>query len=115
MKKLTLLICLIYLTGCNDGSGQKDWIFPSPTPFSPFIQLSTAELAFTGVGCGSNPASQTFEITNAGKGTFTWSTSNVPSWLMLTPSGRDGSHNGDGADRHDRSFLRRGLFANGSY
>ncbi|MCG3111919.1 MAG: YCF48-related protein [Candidatus Manganitrophus sp. SB1] len=87
MKKLTLLIFLIYLAGCNDGSGQKDWTFPSPTPFSPFIQLSAAELAFTGAGCGSNPASQTFEVTNAGKGTFTWSTSNVPSWLMLTPSG----------------------------
>jgi photosystem II stability/assembly factor-like uncharacterized protein len=44
-----------------------------------------AELSFTSASCGSNPASQTFEIANAGEGTLTWSASNLPAWLILTP------------------------------
>jgi len=76
MKKLTLLICLIYLAGCGSDGGRKG---------APTISLDATALSFTSAGCGSNPESQTFEITNAGKRTLLWSVSNIPSWLVLTP------------------------------
>lgn len=85
MKKLTLLIFLVYLAGCRDGGGQRDWQFPPGGPSPAIIQLSVVELSFISASCGSNPASQTFEITNAGEGTLTWSVSDLPAWLMLTP------------------------------
>lgn len=72
---------MILLAGCGRGSHQA-----SPSPLPPSLHLGAAGLSFTGISCGSNPASQTFEITNAGEGTLTWSVSNVPSWLLLTPS-----------------------------
>ncbi len=76
MKKLTLLICLIYLAGCGSNGGRKG---------APTISLDATALSYTSAGCGSNPESQTFEITNAGKRTLLWSVSNLPSWLVLTP------------------------------
>jgi photosystem II stability/assembly factor-like uncharacterized protein len=85
MKKLTLLILVLYLAGCRDDGGRKNRQTPPPTPAPASIQLSVAELAFTSASCGSNPASQTFEITNAGAGTLVWSASNLPAWLILTP------------------------------
>lgn len=78
MKKIAIFICLIYLAGCGKGGGRQG---------APIIDLSAAALAFTSVSCGSNPSSQTFEITNAGKRTLTWSVSNLPAWLVLTPDG----------------------------
>ncbi len=77
MKKTILLFCLIYLTGCGRHHHHK-----SP----PVIVLNPTALLFTSVSCGSNPASQTFQITDAGEETLTWSASNLPAWLSLTPA-----------------------------
>jgi hypothetical protein len=52
------------------------------------IGLSATTLAFVGVEGGSDPATQTIEITNTGEGTLNW-TITVPGttpWLIVTPS-----------------------------
>ncbi|TAK08056.1 MAG: hypothetical protein EPO39_05250, partial [Candidatus Manganitrophaceae bacterium] len=91
MKKIVLLICLIYLTGCGgDGDPRYQQVPstqtpPPPQPMPPVIQLNTTGLSFASTSCGSNPASQTVEIANGGEGTLTWTAANLPSWLMLTP------------------------------
>lgn len=91
MKKITILIYLLFLTGCGASVDQRYQEVPAPeTPppsetTPPSIQLSTTGLSFASGSCGTNPASQTFEITNAGDGTLAWSASNLPSWLLLSP------------------------------
>lgn len=78
MKKFLILFSLLLLSGCGGkGGGGSD---------PPVTQLSAAALAFASPGCGSDPASQTFEISNAGGGSLAWSISNLPAWLAIAPT-----------------------------
>lgn len=91
MKKITILIYLLFLTGCGTSVDQRYQEVPAPeTPppsetTPPSIQLSTTGLSFAAGSCGTNPASQTVEITKGGDGTLAWAAADLPSWLMLTP------------------------------
>jgi hypothetical protein len=64
-------------------------ISPAPTA-SPVIGLSVSTMAFTGTAGGSNPATQSFTISNAGTGTLSWAVGDNAAWLTLSPtSGTD--------------------------
>ncbi len=52
----------------------------------PEISRSPANMTFTGVGGGSNPASQTLQIGNGGGGTLAWTASDDAEWLSLSPA-----------------------------
>jgi len=54
----------------------------------PSISLSTNSLNFSAIQGGSNPANQTFTITNSGVSgsTLTWTISDDATWLTLSPS-----------------------------
>ncbi len=54
------------------------------TPPTSTIGLSPANLAFVGQQGGTQPPVQTFNITNKGKGTLSWTVSEASSWLSLT-------------------------------
>jgi hypothetical protein len=60
----------------------------SATP--PIITLDKTTLSFTGQ-TGSNPASQSFAISNTGGGTLTWTASDDASWLALSQVSGTGS------------------------
>jgi len=66
----------------NDGTG--DACEP------PVISLSPASLIFTATEGGSNPAYQTFEVSNTSGGSLNWTASDNAAWLSLSPvSGSD--------------------------
>ena len=50
------------------------------------IGFSPANLAFSGTIGGTNPAAKTFNITNTGGGTLSWTVSDNATWLQLTPA-----------------------------
>ena len=52
---------------------------------SPVIGLSVSSLTFTGTAGGSNPALQSFTVSNTGTGTLTWTAGDNASWLTLSP------------------------------
>lgn len=52
----------------------------------PAIQLSLSSLAFSGTAGGANPAPNTFNISNTGGGTLTWTASDTAEWLTLSPA-----------------------------
>ena len=52
----------------------------------PAIRLSLASLTYTGTAGGTNPANQSFTISNAGGGTLTWSAGDTAAWLTLSPA-----------------------------
>ena len=52
----------------------------------PAIGLSTTSLAFTGTAGGTNPANQSFTVSNTGSGTLTWTASDNAAWLTLSPA-----------------------------
>src|SRR3569832_583283 len=79
IKRKLFLICVYALAGCGSGGGD------SASSLVPSIGLSVPAHSFDSPACEPNPASQTFQIANAGQGTFAWSISNRPSWLLLTP------------------------------
>src|SRR3569832_903880 len=79
IKRIFFLICVYALAGCGSGGGD------SASSLVPSIGLSVPARSFDSPACEPNPASQTFQIANAGQGTFAWSISNRPSWLLLTP------------------------------
>jgi len=57
-------------------------------PPAPTISKNPTELTFIGTEGGVNPAGQTLNITNAGKGTLNWTVSDDAAWLNLgTTSG----------------------------
>jgi hypothetical protein len=53
---------------------------------SPVLSVSPSSLSFSAVAGGSNPASQTVQITNAGGGTLSFTASKSQSWLTVSPS-----------------------------
>jgi len=68
---------------------------PPPTlveSIPPAIGASPTSLSFTATQGGSNPATQTLNISNTGGGTLTWSAGDNAAWLTLTPA--SGSGNG---------------------
>ena len=56
----------------------------SGTTATPSIRLTPTSLAFTGTVGGTNPAAQTFMLTNPTGGTLTWTTSDNAAWLTLS-------------------------------
>jgi Subtilase family/Viral BACON domain len=52
---------------------------------SPTIGVSPSSLSFTATAGGSNPASQTINITNTGAGTLNWTATENGSWLTISP------------------------------
>jgi hypothetical protein len=50
------------------------------------IGFSPANLAFSGTVGGTNPAAQSFALTNTGGGTLSWTLSDNATWLQLTPA-----------------------------
>jgi len=58
------------------------------SPLLPTISISTTSMNFSAIQGGSNPASQTFTITNSGASgsTLTWTMSDDTAWLTVSPS-----------------------------
>lgn len=52
---------------------------------TPAIGLSVSSLTFTGTAGGSNPALQSFTVSNTGTGTLTWTAEDNAQWLTLSP------------------------------
>lgn len=50
------------------------------------IGFSPANLAFSGTIGGTNPAAKTFNLTNTGGGTLSWTVSDNATWVQLTPA-----------------------------
>jgi uncharacterized protein (TIGR03437 family) len=55
------------------------------SPAAPAIVVSPTTLSFTSVN-GSIPATQTFQITNTGGGTLTWTATSSATWLTVSAS-----------------------------
>jgi hypothetical protein len=53
---------------------------------SPAIGVNPSSLSFTATAGGSDPASQTISITNAGAGTLEWTASDDATWLTVDPA-----------------------------
>lgn len=53
---------------------------------APVIGLSLSSLTFSGTSGGTNPANQSFAVSNTGSGTLTWTASDNAAWLTLTPA-----------------------------
>jgi hypothetical protein len=53
---------------------------------SPVIGLSLTSLSFAGTAGGTNPAPQSFTVSNTGSGTLTWTAGDNASWLTLSPA-----------------------------
>jgi dUTPase len=61
---------------------------------NPILTVAPNTLTFSGPVGGSNPAGQTFAISNTGSGTFNWSLSSNQPWLTFSPgSGTGGTGN----------------------
>ena len=56
---------------------------PSSTPI---IGISLTSLSFAGTAGGTNPATQSFTISNTGSGTLTWTAGDNATWLTLSPA-----------------------------
>ncbi len=52
----------------------------------PALSVSPSSLSFAAVAGGSNPASQSIQITNTGAGTLSFTDSKSQSWLTVSPS-----------------------------
>ncbi|MDI6793079.1 MAG: thrombospondin type 3 repeat-containing protein, partial [bacterium] len=52
----------------------------------PAISLDPTSLIFTATEGGSNPADQTFEVSNTGGGSLNWTASDDATWLLLSPT-----------------------------
>jgi immune inhibitor A len=69
----------------SGGDAFFDIIFPQPE-----ISRSPANMTFTAVEGGGDPADQTLELSNGGGGTLGWTVSDDAEWLSLSPtSGRE--------------------------
>ena len=58
----------------------------APPTSTPVISLNVPSLTFTGTSGGSNPASQSFTVSNTGTGTLTWTAGDDAAWLGLSPA-----------------------------
>jgi Fibronectin type III domain len=50
------------------------------------IDVTPANLAFTGTTGGNNPSAKTFTVTKTGTGAVTWTATDNAAWLALSPS-----------------------------
>ncbi len=57
----------------------------SPPP-QPALAVSKSTLSFTATEGGANPAAQTFDVTNTGGGTLSFTAAESASWLSLSPA-----------------------------
>jgi glucose/arabinose dehydrogenase len=57
-----------------------------PPPPQPALAVSRTSMSFTATQGGANPATQSFDVTNAGGGTLTFTDSESASWLSLSPA-----------------------------
>jgi hypothetical protein len=80
---------------------------PTATP-GPAISVSPTSLNFSATSGGSNPANQTFSISNSGSGTLTWNISDNASWLSVSPT--SGSNAGTPAASINISGLAAGTY-----
>ena len=60
-------------------------------PVPPAIGVSPTSLSFTAQQGGNNPVNQSFNISNTGGGTLTWSASDNAAWLTLSPTSGTGN------------------------
>lgn len=81
---------------------------PAPTA-SPVIGLSVGSMAFTGTAGGSNPATQSFTISNAGTGTLSWAAGDTAAWLTLSPT--SGTNSGTVSASVSLSGLATGTYS----
>ncbi|MFN7920353.1 MAG: hypothetical protein U0Q16_09665 [Bryobacteraceae bacterium] len=57
-----------------------------PPPPPPTIAVSPVSLTFGATAGGTNPASQTVNVSNTGGGTLTWTPSTGQPWITITPA-----------------------------
>lgn len=81
---------------------------PAPTA-SPVIGLSVGSMAFTGTAGGSNPATQSFTISNTGTGTLSWAAGDTAAWLTLSPT--SGTNSGTVSASVSLSGLATGTYS----
>lgn len=55
-------------------------------PATPVLQVRPATLTFSATLNGSSPSAQSFEITNTGGGSLTWTATADKPWIVLSPS-----------------------------
>lgn len=58
----------------------------SSSTSTPVIGFNVPNLALTGTAGGTNPATQSFTVSNTGGGTLTWTASDSATWLTLSPA-----------------------------
>jgi hypothetical protein len=68
----------------STGSPQTVSVTLVVNPAAPVLNISTSSATFSGVAGGSNPASQSINITNTGGGTLNWTAAKTQSWLTLS-------------------------------
>jgi len=83
-------------------------ISPAPTA-NPVIGLSISSMAFTGTAGGSNPATQSFSISNTGTGTLSWVAGDNSAWLTLSPA--SGTNSGTVSANASLSGLAAGTYS----
>ena len=54
-------------------------------PPPPALAVTPASLSFTGTAGGASPLAKTFDVSNAGGGTLSWSASESAPWLSVSP------------------------------
>ncbi len=77
----------------NGDPSQRTTILPitvvitaGSTTSAPVISLTPTALSFSGTAGGSNPASQSFTVSNTGTGTLSWTAGKNAAWLSLSPT-----------------------------
>ena len=63
---------------------------------APVLVLSQEGLSFSAVEGGSNPSTQTLDVSNGGAGTLNWSVSEAEPWLSLSPTSGSATTETDG-------------------
>jgi hypothetical protein len=74
-------------------SGYSNESCATTAPLPPTIFRSPVNMSFVTIVAGTNPSSQTLQISNSGGGTLNWSVSANQNWLSLFPS--SGSSTGE--------------------
>jgi len=70
-RSLIAVLAFLVLAGCGGSSSTAQTPVPGPAPgAAPVLSVTPGSLAFTGQASGTNPASQTMSVTNAGGGTL---------------------------------------------
>jgi hypothetical protein len=81
----------------------------SATTSSPVISLSPPSLTFTGIVGNSNPAIQSFTVSNSGTGTLSWTVGDNATWLAVSPA--SGTNTGTVSANVSLSGLSAGTYS----